>query len=422
MAKQALAEKTKQASRMHVGVFPLEFDDASDTDDLVSLPSSIHLIPIGAWNHDMYGPIVIDSGDIREFVQNFNQGIRKGVYITAGHEGFEELPAVGWLSKVEARADGLWGDVDWNDLGEEILSDKQYKFFSPEFFRDYEDPQTHAIYRNVLTGGALTKSPYFKELEAVVFSDKRITKQFNENTMDLASILAKDIATLTAEEKAFVKENEAQLTEEQKVTHAELITVEAPVVVEPDVVAPVVVADPATVVEPAPVVVVEPAPAVVEPDVPADVQVQASDKKVMVSASELASMKADALKFREQSMTADVANLMFTESNKAGRFLPKSEKTVRAFMESLNAVQRTAFSVLVAELPDSKMFTELGGAEVTDGTATAEVDAKVNAKISASEKEGKTLEYASALKAVFAENTELATRYSSELPSARRTS
>ncbi len=421
MTKTATKEKQKVNDRLIV-VFPLEFSEGqAKAGDSPAIPDTIHLIPIGQWEHDLYGPILITNADIREFAQNFNAGIRKGVPITAGHEGFEELPAVGWITKVEVRDDGLWGEVDWNKLGTGILTDRQFKFFSPEFYRDYEDPQTHQIYRNVIVGGALTKSPYFKELEAVVFSDKTI-KKFNETTMDLQAILAKDITTLTDEEKAFVKEHASELTEEQKTSHTAILeeatteTEEEKTARETKEAADKTAADE----EKAKGDANEAAGLNRDGSEKTAEQIQASDKKIVqISASELQILrnKADegAKAFAEIAkgkLEASVKALTFNENNKAGKFLPKSADNLRKFMETLNEAQRATFSELVAQIPASQIFTEKGeSGHAVEGTATAEIEAKVAKKMS----ENKDMKYSEALKLVMSENKGLEERFDTEL-------
>lgn len=392
----------RKGSHGYNAMLPFEFD--AKEKDTVAIPSKVHLIPIGQWEHDLYGPIIINAADIREYQQNFNAGVRKGVFITAGHEGYNELPAVGWITEVESRDTGLWGTVEWNELGKETLNDKQFKFFSPEMYRDYEDPQSHQFFRNVLTGGALTKSPYFKELEAVVFSDRNIKSNFEENknmTKTLEEVLAiEDVATLTAEEKALVKENEATLTDEQKTKFApalEVIT-EAPKTEAP-------------------------AEEIPTTETPAE-KIEASDKKIVqISASEFALLTdkankgAEALtKLNASELNASVEALMFSSTNKAGSFLPKSKDTLRAFMETLNDAQKAKFNSLMKELPKNQLFTEVGaGAGAVEGTAKAEVEAKIDEKVSASEKAGKKMSYSEALKEVMSENKELSARYNEEL-------
>lgn len=408
------------------GIFPFEFADKKD--DTQAIPDSIQMIPIGQWQHDLYGPITITISDIREFAQNFNQNIRKGVYITAGHEGFEELPAQGWVTDVEVRNDGLWGKVAWNDLGKATLNDKQYKFFSPEFYRDYEDPQTHQIYRNVLIGGALTKSPYFKELQAIVFSEPKLQKQFNEynNNMNLAELLAKDITTLTDEEKAFIIEHKAELTEEQKVSHTSIIDVETDEQKEAR-----------EAKEKEDKEAADKAQAEADEKAKGDAneaaglnrdgsqKVEASDKKVMMSEAEVNALRAKAdqgaqayAELKKVKLDGAVSALVFSDKNKAGKFLPKSTDNLRAFMDTLNESQMTKFTALLAELPKTQIFSETGADTDTtvDGTAQAEVDAKVAAK----QKENPKMSYSEALKQVFAENDGLSQKYNAELPSAKK--
>lgn len=418
--------KKLQGKEKYVGVFPFEFDEDAQLDETVAIPDIIHIIPIGKWDHDMYGPITIDASDIQEFAHNFNLGIRKGVFITAGHEGMIELPAVGWITRVEVRDNGLWGMVEWNDEGKELLADKAFKFFSPEFYRDYEDPQTHEIYRNVLTGGALTKSPYFKELEAVVFSEPKFNKKFNDNiknTMDLNAILAKNIADLTAEDVSFLKENVATLTDEQKaaltaVLEAPAETPEEKTAREAKEAEEKAVADKATADAEAAKVEAERIAAENASKELESVKVEASEK-VMISASELSILRKKAdegqqafAEMAKQKLDVSVKGLVFSNINQTGKFLPKSEAGLRTFMATLSDAQRTQFTGLIADLPKAIAFNEIGsGVGASEGTAQAEVEAKVSAKIKANE----GMSYSTALKQVMSENEGLELRYDQEL-------
>ena len=420
-----MTESKKKASDKFIGVFPFQFDEESSDSGVAAIPDTIHLIPVGQWEHDLYGPIIITASDIREFAQNFNAGIRKGVFITAGHEGMLELPAVGWITKVEGRDDGLWGTVSWNELGEEMLGDRQYKFFSPEFYRDYEDPQDHQLYRNVITGGALTKAPYFKELEAVVFSEKKLKKQFNENTtMTIQELLAKKMEELSDEEKAFIKEHASELTDEQKTAYTSIIdepkteTEEEKTAREAKEKADKEAAD-AKVAAEAEEKAKGDANEAAGLNRDGSAKVEASEKKVQISASELQMLrnKADEgakafAELQKAKLDTAISTLTFSETNKVGKFLPKSKDTLRAFMETLNDAQRTSFAALLAELPKTEIFTEKGvDAKAVEGTVQAEVEAKVNAKMSAN----KEMKYSDALRQVFAENSGLTERYNAEV-------
>lgn len=402
MTKVLTSEQEKiKASGRYVGIFPFEFDDSAE------IPTSIQLIPIGAWDHAVYGPIVINGSAIQQFVRNFDAKIRKGVFITAGHEGSLELPAQGWITRVYARDTGLWGDVEWNKLGEDSLKDKQYKFFSPEFYLEYADPETHEVYQNVLTGGALTKSPYFKELLAVVFSDKNINS-LNEH-MDIKSILKKKAADRSDEEKDFLKKNASAMDTEDKKQCDDEAAEEADAKKKAS-----------EKKEADDKKALEDSNEAKGLNRDGSKKVVADDKgMVQISAAEYAILSgkadkgAEALQKLEASeLTASVTALVMSETNSKGRFLPKDEPTLKTFMEKLNAEQRKAFADLIGQLPEAKLFREVGdNGGKGAGTVVAEVEAKI-ATIQASDKK---VSYTEALKKVFSETKGLQDRYDAEL-------
>lgn len=62
-------------------------------------------------------------------------------------------PARGWIDRMEARADGIWGHVEWTESGRTLMADKAYRWVSPVF--------THTKSGNVLQlkSVALTNNP-----------------------------------------------------------------------------------------------------------------------------------------------------------------------------------------------------------------------------------------------------------------------
>lgn len=48
----------------------------------------------------------------------------------------EAAPAVGWVSKLEARADGLYGKVEWLAAGLEVLAARTHRYISPTLKHD----------------------------------------------------------------------------------------------------------------------------------------------------------------------------------------------------------------------------------------------------------------------------------------------
>jgi len=188
--------------------FPICLSDAKIKEKM-----NIHVIPIGEWKHDLYGDMKITDEDVKDFVKHFDDKIRKGVAITEGHQ-LSESPAMGWFEKLKFKNEsGLWGTVKWTRKGRELLEEKSYKYFSPEFFSVYEDPETHRVYNNVLVGGALTNSPFFKELKSIVMTDRTILDQFNDE-----KIMSKEQEEKKLSEDKDTKETTEEETPEKKET------------------------------------------------------------------------------------------------------------------------------------------------------------------------------------------------------------
>lgn len=382
----------------------------------MELPDEIHVVPTGKWNHPVYGEMEITSAHVAEFIQNFKDKVRKDLPITAGHDnGFNggELPAVGWFKElIDRGVKGLYAVVEWTEDGKKLLSERSYKYFSPEFYEEYEDPETGDRRKHVLVGGALTNRPYFKELNPVVaFSEPRIINQFNDD-MDLNTILAKKPEDLSAEEKAFVKQNESQLTDDQK-TAFETVINDAPAETPEEKAAREVKETEAANIA-----------AGLNPD--GSTKVTASEKKtVQIDASEFAALKTAAdsgakalLKIEASERSALISKLTFSQKNPDGRFLPKQKEALEKFLITLSEAQRGSFATLVEGMAraDVSLFKEIGGAGAEgDGSVESvytQIKAFADAKVLAS---GGKLAFNEALKQVLAEKPELKKEYETAL-------
>ncbi len=354
-------------------------------------PTEIQVLPVGNWNHPVYGKIKIEEKDLEEFSKNFNSSLRKDLPITEGHSvGEEEKPAIGWFKQlVNKGRNGLWAVVEWTNEGMEMLKSKSYKYFSPEFYTTYEDPETRKIYNNVLVGGALTNRPYFKGLKAVVLSELILAKEMN-----LEEILTKEPTELTDEEVAFLKE--AELTDEQKERFKDVL-VEGEKEEEMEE----------------------------KKEEEKEEEREEEKEEEKVDASEKIMLSKNALKFLETQAQEGVKamakwrmsevegyakEMTFSETNTKGRFLPKSRDKVVSFLLSLSEKQQKAFKDIVGELPQANLFTELGKGSGVPMKASEQVNKLISEKMS----KDKELPYRQALEQVFAENPELQEEYQEE--------
>lgn len=388
---------TKESTKLVPFTLSLYAHEFSESDK--TLPEMIHVAPLGKWDHPVYGEFEVTRDTVREFVQNFNDGIRKPkLPITAGHDSFEEHKAIGWMIELQEGVNGLYAKVEWTPDGQDLLLKGSFKYFSPEWFTTYTDPANGKEYGHVLIGGALTNKPFFRELENIVaFSEHFIYSKFNETIMDLAVIRAKELADLTAEEKEFLVANAAELTDEEKAKfEIEVEEEETEEETKEETEAETEVEAEVTTEE------TEPAP-----HVASVVTMTAQQFNELAAQAEMG--KKALQEVRTMTLAREVEQLVFSDTNKAGRFLPKDKSAVLSFMSTLEDKQRKAFNELIARIPAQSLFNELGTGDdhaVADDPAT-----ELNAKVASLRSEDKALDYRTAVTRVFKENPELAKNY-----------
>lgn len=374
------------------------------------LPNEIEILQAGMWRTPWHGNFEVTASQLQEYADNFKKDVRAsssthGLPIDFEHRTSDG--AAGWITDLVVKGMSLWATIDWNKKGAEAIADKQYKFFSPEFQpEDYEDPERAGnFYNNVLMGGALTTRPLFKGLTPVRANDgsqddkksltqksgssiiyvKAAEKPNNEDNMNLQQLLEKKASELTTDEQAFIKANVKELTAEQVKAYDFLDQAHKS-----------------------------------DKKDKKDANDKKSDKKddkkpvegkdsVVISASEykLLQEKADkgveaADKIAAIEASETVTKLLFA-SDKPRLPIAAKEDAV-AFYQTLSASQKEAFEGLVKQLPETKMFAEIGDANAVSKETGEALDKKASELMKANEK----LTYSQALKMAGDQNPELA--------------
>lgn len=100
-------------------------------------PDWVHLLPATSGDiqtRNGLGPYTID--DPAEVIR-LSLANERGMPIDENHatdlaapKG-GPAPARGWITALEARADGIWGRIDWTEAGRALLSDRAYRGISP---------------------------------------------------------------------------------------------------------------------------------------------------------------------------------------------------------------------------------------------------------------------------------------------------
>lgn len=84
------------------------------------------------------------------------------------HVRDDDTEAAGWIKELQARADGLYGRVQWSDAGESALLGGRYRLLSPTWDAQVVDTADHGrtkvVHPTVLRDAALTNEPNIKAL------------------------------------------------------------------------------------------------------------------------------------------------------------------------------------------------------------------------------------------------------------------
>lgn len=102
-----------------------------------------HLVPRGEFAHSESGTMqVLDDAALVSLVNRFKAASAApgfaGLLIDQEHFSYDpgkSSEAYGWIKEVENRDSGLWGRVEWTDLGQSALANKRYKFLSPVWLK-----------------------------------------------------------------------------------------------------------------------------------------------------------------------------------------------------------------------------------------------------------------------------------------------
>lgn len=144
-------------------------------EDKKDLPQVIEVARVVKGEHPTYGIIEITKEHLESFVANFNSKVT-GTDL-AVNEDHKKNEAFGWFKDLFLNEEGdiCYGTVNWNAKGTRALSEKEYRYFSPEFRFNYQHPHTKKEHGATLLGGALTNYPFLKMDAITELSEKPTT-------------------------------------------------------------------------------------------------------------------------------------------------------------------------------------------------------------------------------------------------------
>lgn len=106
-------------------------------------PEWVHLLPLRAsfQGRDGRGPYSLPDVQAAQAVIDATVAYQAGADLPIDYdhqllwsrENGQPAPASGWIKQLEARADGLWGRVEWTPRAAEGLRHREYRYLSPVF-------------------------------------------------------------------------------------------------------------------------------------------------------------------------------------------------------------------------------------------------------------------------------------------------
>lgn len=164
------------------GFFKSEFSNLklNDVAALMEKPD-VQVLRIGRFNHPKYGEFEITKQTLIEMKENFDNKVR-GVDIAFDYFHNSDQEAAGWPTELYLTENGeaLWAKVDWTPIAHQKLSDREIRYFSPDFAFEWKDPESGKVYKNVLFGGGLTNRPFVKDMAAIVAHEEREKMELKE--------------------------------------------------------------------------------------------------------------------------------------------------------------------------------------------------------------------------------------------------
>lgn len=172
-------------------------NEKADAQFSEKLPSWIELAKVVEGTHKAYGKVKITKEDLSSMDRNFKDGV-VGVDIMIDFD-HAQAEAAGWLKETKLSENGetLLGLVKWTPKGSISLSNKEFRYFSPEFNLSYTHPHTGKNHGPTLLGGGLVNRPFLK-MDALVELSENSNKG---NAMDVIKMSEHKAAVETLETK-----------------------------------------------------------------------------------------------------------------------------------------------------------------------------------------------------------------------------
>lgn len=184
--------------------------------------SDVQVLRCGAFDHPWYGTMLITPMVLSDMVKNFDNRVRRqDISFDFFHES--EGVASGWPTKLYLADNGqaLFATTQWTPKAQQMLADKEVRYFSADFVFEWTDPETGVSYKNVLFGGGLVNRPFVKDMQPVIelsegTNQMKTVEQLNAEITKLSEGHAAAIKQLAETKDAEIAEIKGKLALSEK--------------------------------------------------------------------------------------------------------------------------------------------------------------------------------------------------------------
>lgn len=179
------------------------------------IPAQIHLVPFGTFKgNDGRGPFTLEARHAQALISASMKAGKLAVdenhSIDFAAPNGQPSPARGWITQLHAKADGIWGDVEWTASGRQMMADQAYRGISPALEVMKAGGRVVGILRASLTNDpnlSQLKTLHSKETSMDLMAQLRQALQLDNDADDQAVIaavgaLSKQVSTQASQKSA----------------------------------------------------------------------------------------------------------------------------------------------------------------------------------------------------------------------------
>src|SRR6266404_7711496 len=112
----------------------------------------VQLYPYGSWTHPLFSDTTIDRSVDDTLVKNFDDRVMGRDIVVEYDHGLDKAKggkAAGKVVKQEARDDGLYGLVEFNDVAKQEIDNGEWHYMSNSHWDTWTNPQTQQTHEFV---------------------------------------------------------------------------------------------------------------------------------------------------------------------------------------------------------------------------------------------------------------------------------